>query len=146
MSDVCAGLILLLVYCRIIIVRGGPVFVAFVGNPCPQNYILTNVYTVYKELLKSQLCHQRRYVPTNQEYFLQCLKIHLYFIHFLWDCHHLNKSSFIRTKIEKTRSQSVIMKIIFNSTICHAFLPIDFYIFSCNHSCCFALSVCFVLL
>lgn len=141
MSDVCAGLILLLEYCGIIIVRGGPVFVAFVGNPCPQSYILTNVYTVYKELLKSPLCHQRRYVPMNQEYFAQCLKIHLYFIHY-----HLNKSSFIRTKIEETRSQSVIMKNIFNSTICHAFLPIDFYIFSCNHSCCFALSACFVLL
>lgn len=32
-------------YCRIIIVRGGPVFMAFVGNPSPRIYIPTNVHT-----------------------------------------------------------------------------------------------------
>lgn len=33
------------IYCGIIIVRWGPMFVAFMGNPCPQSYIPTNVYT-----------------------------------------------------------------------------------------------------
>lgn len=32
-------------YCRIIIVREGPVFMAFVGNPCTRIYIPTNVHT-----------------------------------------------------------------------------------------------------
>lgn len=32
-------------YCRIIIVRGGAMFVAFVGNPCTRIYIPTNVHT-----------------------------------------------------------------------------------------------------
>lgn len=31
-------------YCGIIIVRGKPMFVAFVDNPCPLIYIPTNVY------------------------------------------------------------------------------------------------------
>lgn len=31
-------------YCGIIIVRGGPTFVTFLGNHCPQIYILTIVY------------------------------------------------------------------------------------------------------
>lgn len=32
-------------YCGIIIARGGPMFVVFVGNPCPVIYIPMNVYT-----------------------------------------------------------------------------------------------------
>lgn len=34
------------IYCRIIIVRGRPMFVDFVGNPCPRIYILTNIYAI----------------------------------------------------------------------------------------------------
>lgn len=37
--------ILVLNYWGIIIIRGGPVFVAFVGNPCPRIYIISNIYT-----------------------------------------------------------------------------------------------------
>jgi hypothetical protein len=31
-------------YCGIIIVHGGPMFMVFMGHPCPQIYILTNMF------------------------------------------------------------------------------------------------------
>lgn len=33
-------------YCKIIIVRWGPMFMAYVGNPCPRISITTNFYTI----------------------------------------------------------------------------------------------------
>jgi hypothetical protein len=33
-----------MIYCEIIIVRGGPMFVDFVDHPCPQIHIPTNLH------------------------------------------------------------------------------------------------------
>lgn len=32
------------IYCGIFVVRGGPIFVAFMGNPLPRIYIPMNIY------------------------------------------------------------------------------------------------------
>lgn len=41
------------IYCGIIVVRGGPIFVAFMGNPLPRIYIPTNIYTsIYLILIR----------------------------------------------------------------------------------------------
>lgn len=61
-----------IVYCGINIVRGGQMFVAFVGNHCPWTYIPTYLYTiVYLIIIKiiPMVHYQRNYVPTNQENF-----------------------------------------------------------------------------
>lgn len=46
---------------------GGPMFVAFVGNPCPQFYIPTNV--TYATICLIFICYQRNHDPMNQENF-----------------------------------------------------------------------------
>lgn len=64
------------VYCGIIIVLGGQMFVAFVGNHCPWTYIPTYLYTIiYLIFIKiiPMVHYQRNYVPTNQENFLATL-------------------------------------------------------------------------
>lgn len=58
-------------YCGIIIVCGGSMFVDFVGKPCPGIYIPWNLYTINCLMINelSWLHYQRKYVPTNQETF-----------------------------------------------------------------------------
>lgn len=60
-------------YCGIIFVLGGPMFVAFVSNPFTQIYIPTNYILVY--IYKNRVCHRRNYVPTNQLNFCYPLKL-----------------------------------------------------------------------
>lgn len=59
------------IYCRIIIVCGWPMLVAFVGNPCPRIYIPMNIHTsnclLFMKIIR--LHYQWNYVPTNQENF-----------------------------------------------------------------------------
>lgn len=60
-------------YCKIVILRGGPMFVTLIhlSNPFPQIYILKNVYTniCLISFKLSQLIHYQNYDPTNQENF-----------------------------------------------------------------------------
>lgn len=57
-------------YCGIIIVREGPIFLAFVGNPCQRIYITTNMCKhLFNISLQIRTCYQRNYVHTNQEHF-----------------------------------------------------------------------------
>lgn len=72
-------------YCGIIIVRGVPMFVTFLGNHCPQIYILTIVYAriclifIYKvepatnEIMSPQtkriLATNEHWPPTNEKWF-----------------------------------------------------------------------------
>lgn len=61
-----------IVYCGINIVRGGQMFVAFVGNHCPWTCIPTYLYAIiYLIFIKiiPMVHYQRNYVPTNQENF-----------------------------------------------------------------------------
>lgn len=60
------------IYCGIIVVRGGPIFVAFMGNPLWRIYIPTNIYRSISLIFikkNSQLHYQPNFVPTNQENF-----------------------------------------------------------------------------
>lgn len=60
-----------IVYCGINIVRGGQMFVAFVGNHCPWTYIPTYLYTIiYLILLKLS-----QWYTTNEITSLQTRKI-----------------------------------------------------------------------
>lgn len=58
--------------CGIIIVYGGPMFAASVGNSCPQTYIPTNLYTsiCFIFIYEIELATNQNYVvPANQEIF-----------------------------------------------------------------------------
>lgn len=52
-------------YCIIIIVRGGPIFVGFVGS----HEVYTSIYLIRIRLRKRTTKYQRNYVPTNKENF-----------------------------------------------------------------------------
>lgn len=58
-------------YCGVIIVRGGPMFMALVGNPCPQIYILTNIHTsvCVTFIHEIELATNKNNDPTNQDSF-----------------------------------------------------------------------------
>lgn len=63
-------------YCGIIIVNGGPMLVAFIGNPCPQIDFSTTVTHIVQAFVKcfffklSLTCYQRNYIPRNQDTFV----------------------------------------------------------------------------
>lgn len=52
-------------YCIIIIVRGGPIFVGFVGS----HEVYTSIYLIRIHLRKRTTKYQQNYVPTNKENF-----------------------------------------------------------------------------
>lgn len=54
-------------YCRIIMVHERPMFVAFLGNSCPQIYLPANVYAITCLIFQILLSNLRNYVPTNQK-------------------------------------------------------------------------------
>lgn len=62
-----------MMYCGIIIVRLGPMFVAFLGRHCEQIYIPTNVHCICKHMSniysRNRTRYQQNYIPTNQENF-----------------------------------------------------------------------------
>lgn len=55
-------------YCGIIVVWGGTMFVSLVGNPCLQSYIPTNIYTsIYLIYIYKRNSYRQNYIPTNQD-------------------------------------------------------------------------------